>query len=664
MRTNDRLRAPIGMRHCCAVMTAVLVLGAAGRAGGAPPPCVAGPEPPRDINGYVLFAYTDLYVKGGTAAIPGRGLFTGGHLGSNGIATVGDPNATLGTNYGVYLSDGNAAVADRITLGPGHPLLPTSVWDLFTNAVDNADFTPSSVRNAGPICFAPPIIGTGLPSFVAFTHPDGPYQPVLPGFPSEAALNALADVNLPAGFSLNLAPGDYGDIDLNDGCTLNLGAGVYNLHSLQTGRNVTINTTAGTEVRIAVDFRSNNDLVIQGSDLARFYIRSDGVGPSTFSFTLGYNTDPSCTDTIAVHGQFFVPNGRINLGDCTNIFGRVWADVVRNDTNINVTYRAGAALRGTKYLDADADGQIDPGESGLAGITFYVDYDDDGVLDPGEPFGMTGATGAYAIVNIAAGTWKVREVGQPGWTCSFPTTADTFGCYHEEALVSGSANPDNDFGNWFDGLGHFQCYEIHRPAFDRAGVSLVDALGASTVTIKRAKRICAPADKNGEDPTAPGDSEHFTYYTIKQTTRFTKVKGATVANQFGTYTMALTKPDRMLVPTAKSLTDPATPLTRPIDHYKCYKVAGAKTKVRGLVMTDQFGTIVVDVKRPLHLCLPALKNDEGPLVDPATALMCYKVTGQPPAFRPELFTLNQFGPDAYDFFGPRDLCVPSTVTLP
>ncbi len=879
MRNTIPLRVMVGFRRRCAVAIAIVAaLGAAGSVGAAPPPCVAGPQPPRDINAYLLFAYTDLYVKGGTAAVPGRGLFTGGHLGSNGIATVGDPNATLGTNYGVYLSDGHAAVADRITLGPGHPLLPTSVWDLFTNVIDNADFTPSSVRNAGPICFAPPIIDTGLPSFVAFTHPGGPYQPVLPSFPSEAALNALADVNLPAGFLLNLPPGDYGDVDVNDDCVLNLAAGVYNLHSLQTGRNVTVNTTAGTEVRIAVDFRSNNDLTIQGSDLARFYIRSDGLGPSTFSFTLGYNTDPTCADTIAVHGQFFAPDGRVNLGDCTNVFGRVWADVIRNDTNINVAYRAGASLRGTKYLDADADGQIDPGESGLAGATFYVDYDDDGVhdpgepsgtsdasgayviddvaagtwvlrevddpgfvcsfpgacsyaltiadgevqigfdfanwtgisktgvkfedldadggpreagepglqgwtiyvdydddgvRDPGEPFGVTDAAGVYAIVNIAAGTWKVREVGQPGWTCSFPSTvdafgcryeetfvpgttyanndfgnwraaaksgtkfadadrdgvrdpgepglagwtiyvdydgdgaldsgepfdvtdaagaiaitgiapgtwkvreapqsgwtcsfpptADAFGCYREEALASGSANPGNDFGNWFSGVGRFQCYEIHRPAFDRAGVSLVDALGSSTVTIKRAKRICAPADTNGEDPTAPLDPEHFTYYTLKQTTRFTKVRGVTVENQFGAHTMSLTKPDRMLVPTAKSLTDPASPLTRPIDHYKCYKVAGAKTKASGLVVTDQFGTIVVDVKQPLHLCLPAMKNDEGPLVDPGTALMCYKVTGLPPPVRPELFTLNQFGPDAYAFFGPRDLCVPSTVTLP
>ncbi|MEO6027250.1 MAG: hypothetical protein ABIR79_10335 [Candidatus Binatia bacterium] len=867
------------LRSRVVVFALLVMFGSAVRADAAPPVCSAGPLPPRDINTYMLFAYTDLYVKGGTAAVPGRGLFSGGDLGSNGIATIGDPNATIGTNYGVYVSDGNAVVADRITLGPGHPLLATSVWDLFTNQITNNDFAPSSVRNDGPICFTPPIIDPNLPIFVAFTHPSGPYRPTLPSFPSEAALNARPDINVPPGFLVNLAPGSYGDVDVNDGGILNMTAGVYNLHSLHTGRDVTINTTAGTDVRIAVDFRSNNDLTIQGSDLARFYIRSDGLGPSIFSFTLGFNSLPNCPTTIAIHGQFFIPNGRINLGDCTNIFGRIWADTIRNDTNINVTYRAAATLGGTKYLDANADGLISPGEGGLPGQTFYVDYDDDGVLDPGEPrgvsdangeyvidevapgnwplrelgnpsfvcsfpsacsyelvlgsgelqtgfdfanwsgitktgtkfedldadgsdrepgepglpgwtiyidydgdgvldanepFGVTDATGAYSIVNITAGTWKVREVGQlgwscsfpstsdasgcyreetfvaataypnnnfgnwrtatksgtkfgdedhdggsrepgedglagwtiyvdydgngqldpnepsdvtdatgayeiidivpgtwkvrevnqSGWSCSFPTTHDAFGCYYEEAFVSSGSYPDNDFGNFFDGLGHYQCHEIHRPNFNRTGVTLDDVLGTGTVTIKRAKRLCAPADKNGEDPGAPLDPAHFTYYTIKQTSHFTKVKQVTVVNQFGSQTMALSKPDRMMVPTAKSLTGAPAPLDRRIDHFKCYKVGGAKMKVSGLAVTDQFGSLVLDIKKPLHLCLPAIKNDEGPIVDPGTVLMCYKVNGEPHLDRPLVYTENQFGPDSYPFFGPRDFCVPSTMTIP
>ncbi len=59
-----------------------------------------------------------------------------------------------------------------------------------------------------------------------------------------------------------------------------------------------------------------------------------------------------------------------------------------------------------------------------------------------------------------------------------------------------------------------------------------DEFGPSTVTVERNKRICAPADNDGEVPTAVTDAGHFVFYTLKQTTQRTiKVKAVTVNNQ-------------------------------------------------------------------------------------------------------------------------------------
>ncbi len=213
-----------------------------------------------------------------------------------------------------------------------------------------------------------------------------------------------------------------------------------------------------------------------------------------------------------------------------------------------------------------------------------------------------------------------------------------------------------------DGPRRYQCYEIHRPVMNLAGVSLVDAVGASTVTIKRAKRICAPADLDGVDPTAPLDPAHLTYYTLRQTSPFTPAT-AVVTTELGMATVKLAKVDRLLVPTAKSIVAPPAPLATPIDHFKCYRLAAAKTRATGLAVTDQFGSIVVDVKRPLHLCLAASTNGD-PVPVPGASLMCYLIRGtRPTAPPPIVYTRNELGPDQYRFFGPRDFCVPATVAF-
>jgi len=218
---------------------------------------------------------------------------------------------------------------------------------------------------------------------------------------------------------------------------------------------------------------------------------------------------------------------------------------------------------------------------------------------------------------------------------------------------------------------HFDCYEVERKPFaPHTGVDVVDRYGASTVDLTRPKRLCAPADKRDEDPLAPLRPDHLVGYVLKQRTpKVAPIRGQRVTNQFGTIVVDLLRPDYLLVPAAKSLTGTPPALATPaVNHFKCYKVRGARTRVPAVEVRDQFGTFTIDVKQPLRLCLPADKEGED-LLGPLTALMCYKIRPSIgfPRFRgPDapVYTSDQFGTLAPRVKHQRELCVPSEVATP
>jgi hypothetical protein len=217
--------------------------------------------------------------------------------------------------------------------------------------------------------------------------------------------------------------------------------------------------------------------------------------------------------------------------------------------------------------------------------------------------------------------------------------------------------------------GHFQCYEVDRQAFPTiSGITLLDAFGSSTVDVRRFKRFCAPANKNGEDPAAPTRPGHLAGYEITHVDpRFQARSSQTVTNQFGTIVVDVIRPDILMVPSAKSLISSPPeldPLT--IDHMTCYRVKRGRTRVPNITVQDQFGTLTVDIKRPVRLCIATDKNGEGIPV-PGAQTMCYEVRpARSPRFKAPnpLFINNQFGPMTIDITRPTELCVPSIASTP
>jgi len=80
-------------------------------------------------------------------------------------------------------------------------------------------------------------------------------------------------------------------------------------------------------------------------------------------------------------------------------------------------------------------------------------------------------------------------------------------------------------------------------------VSLVDEFGTRTVTVREPKRICNPADKNDEDPSAPNDPGHLVAYNLSDfNPPFQRVRHQVIANQFGSITVDLARPTITFTP--------------------------------------------------------------------------------------------------------------------
>jgi len=507
----------------------------------------ASPEPSRNINTYVLFAYDQMVLKGASEA-SGRGYVRGGNIGVNfagrSITGVALAYATSGR---VIMDAGTQAVADSVRADN-----PAGVfYDLFANSV-GANFG-ATVLGQGPLPFTPPIIAPAD-------------LPALPFTPNRALTDNAADLvvggsGLPSPYTFQ--PGAYRDVRINDGATAIFGAGTFDLRSLSTGANVTLQVADQTTIQIDRGWQANDGLRV-------------GIGTRSGARILigAYGLNPEAQQAVnfahfaEIHAWIFAPTGWIDLGGDNQLFGRYWAQRITGDPNDNVTYER----RG----DESEDGEQRP----------------------------------------------------------------------------------------------LQCHEIHRPILDLNGVSLVDALATGTVTVWQAKRFCAPAEIGGDDPAALQSPVHQTYYTLRDVApRFQPVANVTVTNRLGTHVVDLVKRDRLLVPTAKGLTEFPEELTTPVNHYACYRVRGSFRSRDLHQVADQFGTVALRVKRPLHVCLPAAKTlsgkEEEPVVDPTLSLACYAIRGRRMEARPApFFTNNQFGPDVVEIFGPREICVRSEIVLP
>ncbi len=194
--------------------------------------------------------------------------------------------------------------------------------------------------------------------------------------------------------------------------------------------------------------------------------------------------------------------------------------------------------------------------------------------------------------------------------------------------------------------------------------------------MKKPLLLYTPANKSAEG--VLDENTHLEAYQIKLTKtdppqpQATGRKNVHLENQFGDLFVDVGKADRLLVPTAKNLTEPAEPPgPNTVDHYRCDAVKTSKgtkfTPILGVLIDDQFIADPgkkVDLKKLSRLCTPVQKNAEAPINNPDILLLCYqaKLAKQEPKHVPQkgVRLHNQFGQEQIDTIREAEFCVPTT----
>ncbi len=102
------------------------------------------------------------------------------------------------------------------------------------------------------------------------------------------------------------------------------------------------------------------------------------------------------------------------------------------------------SISGSKFNDLNNNGVLDAQEPLLPNWQVFLDANADDSLGAGEVNTSTDSLGGYSFANLGPGTYRVREVNQPGWTRTTPNPADI-------VAVSGGTNTSNiNFGNFLE----------------------------------------------------------------------------------------------------------------------------------------------------------------------------------------------------------------------
>ncbi|MCP4174495.1 MAG: S8 family serine peptidase, partial [Fuerstiella sp.] len=175
---------------------------------------------------------------------------------------------------------------------------------------------------------------------------------------------------------------------------------------------VRLDEAASTGDPITVDW--SIDLVGQTANAADFSVSQPMSGTITFSDPQNVN---ALVQTVAVN---VAGDRTVEVSETFNLtLTGTSAGSIGKATAGGTIQGDDAELRGRVWNDANADGAVNGGETGLPGVTLYLDTDLDGTRDSGEVSTITSSSGDYLFA-VAPGSYAIRTDLTSGQSQTFP----------------------------------------------------------------------------------------------------------------------------------------------------------------------------------------------------------------------------------------------------
>ena len=287
----------------------------------------------------MLFAYYELTWKGGRVLVSGDwGHINGGNIGVNYPA----PDTStfvlnFGTTYRGIMSPGSQVVGDTVRADDALDI----IYYLFANTT-NPSFgatvvnpNPDTVNYPdGNYPWTTPIIATG-------SLPTLPFTPIttLAAFQAAAGANYVAPFQVAQNTTFVMDPTKwYGGIDVNDGATIVLGSNSYRVWDFTAiGKNVTLQTTNDSVLNVDVHFNPNDDFLFGSAATVGAHLN---IGAATATYDDGGPSQvTNWSNDAIVYMQYFAPDGWLDVGNNSTMFGHFWAHTISGDPDADAHRR-------------------------------------------------------------------------------------------------------------------------------------------------------------------------------------------------------------------------------------------------------------------------------------------------------------------------------------